>query len=198
MAPEFDMPFPQYRCPTCSKDLPLGEARLTVTCGDHVSGEAVEFAVRHATDADRPAIEQICDAALGETEVDVYGGTFDVLRSINLVAESGGRLVGLLSFVIDGGEIAVVLMSVYPEFQGKGVGSALVEDAIEFAAQRNVVSVRVAVTNDDVSTLYFFLRHGFTIYECAVGEVVDRLGSAVPGFSGIPVRDEIRLRRSTC
>lgn len=198
MTQDFDLPFPQYRCPTCNKDLPLGEARIMVACGEHLKQESMQFSVRQATDADRPAIEQICDAAIGETEVDVFGSTFDVLRAINIVAEANGALVGLLSLVIDGGDVIIVLMSVYPEFQGQGVGAALVEDALEFASERGLTSVRVAVTNDDVPTYYFFIRHGFTIYDCAVGEVVDRLGSAVPGFAGIPVRDELRLRKSVC
>lgn len=198
MTPDFDLPFPQYRCPTCGKDLPLGEAHVTVTCGEHVEHEPVEFSVRQTTDADRGAVEAICDAALGETEVDVFGRTFDVLSSVNFIAEKDGKLGGLLSLVVDGGEVAIVLMSVYPEFQNAGIGSALVEEAFEFASERKIDAVRVAVTNDDVPTYYFFLRHGFSIYECAVGEVVDRLGGAVPGFSGIPVRDEIRMRKAVC
>lgn len=198
MTRDFDLPFPQYRCPTCAKDLPLGEARITVTCGEHVADEPVEFTVRQATEADQGAIGAICDAALGETEVDIFHKTYDVFDGINIIAESGGELAGLISVAIDGGDAVVTLMSVYPQFQGKGVGGALVEDVLELAAERALTSVRTAVTNDDVSTLFFFLRHGFTIYECAVGEVVDRLGSAVPGFSGIPVRDEIRLRRGVC
>lgn len=198
MVPEFDLPFPQYRCPSCGKDLPLGEARLTVTCGEHIEHQPVEFTVREATKEDRTAIEAICDAALGETDVDVFGTTFDVLKGVNIIAESDGKLAGLISLAIRGGEGVAVLMSVYPEFQGAGVGSALIEDALEFCAERGIVSLTTAVTNDDVSTLYFFLRHGFVIYECAIGEVVDRLGSALPGFSGIPMRDEIRLRRVVC
>jgi len=31
-----------------------------------------------------------------------------------------------------------------------------------------------------------------------VGEVADKFGSATPGFSSIPVRDEIRMRRAVC
>ena len=84
----FELPFPQYRCPTCGKDLPLGEARMTVTCAAHTQSDAVEFEVRKATDADRAEIELLCERALGETDVDVFGRTFDVLSGLNLVAVS--------------------------------------------------------------------------------------------------------------
>lgn len=196
MNSEFELPFPQYRCPTCGKDLPLGEARMTVTCADHTVRQAAVFTVRRAEAADRSAIETICDRALGETVVDVLGSSFDVLEGVNLIAVADGELVGLLSLAVRRGEATVVLMSVYPDHQGTGVGSALLEAADEFAIERNLPFLRVAVTNDDIPLFNFYQRHGFTIYEVAVGEVADRFGSATPGFSSIPVRDEIRLRRA--
>ena len=198
MSTEYDLPFPQYRCPTCGKDLPLGEAHMTVTCGTHERPEKVAFEVRMARDNDRAAIEQICDRALGETEVDVFGRTFDVLGAANLVAEVDGELVGVLSLVVDRGEASIVFMSVYPEYQGKGVGSGLLKAADEFAVERGLSFVRAAVTNDEIPLLYFYQRHGFALYEAAVGEVADRLRGAVSGFSGIPVRDELRFRKAAC
>jgi len=194
----FELPFPQYRCPSCGKDLPLGEARMTVTCAAHTESERVEFSVRKAGDADTAGIELICERALGETDVDVFGRTFDVLAGVNLVAFKGDELVGLLSLAIDRGEATVVLLSVYPDYQGKGVGSALLDAADEFAAVRGLSFLRAAVTNDDIPQLYFYQRHGFALYDCGVGEVADKFGSATPGFSGIPVRDELRLRRAVC
>jgi GNAT superfamily N-acetyltransferase len=171
---------------------------MTVTCAAHTQSEAVEFEVRKATPADRAEIELLCERALGETDVDVFGRTFDVLAGLNLVAVADGALAGLLSLTIDRGEASVVLLSVYPDFQGKGVGGALLVAADQLAAKRGLNFLRAAVTNDDVPQIYFYQRHGFAIYEVAVGEIADRFGSATPGFSGIPVRDEIRLRRAVC
>jgi GNAT superfamily N-acetyltransferase len=198
MNADFDLPYPHYRCPECGKDLPVGEARMTVTCAGHTEKSPVEFVVRTATASDRPAIEQICDQALGETVTDVFGSTFDVLDGINLIAEADGALIGLMSTAVFGGDVTVVLTSVYPEYQGTGVGAGLIDAACELATKRNLSSVRVAVTNDDIPLLYFYQRHGFAIYEVAVGEAADRFGSASPGFSAIPVRDEIRLRLNAC
>lgn len=198
MKDEFELPFPQYRCPTCGIDLPLGEARMTVTCASHCEHEPVQFGVRKAADKDRAAIELLCERALGETDVDVFGSTFDVLSGANLIAESDGELVGLLSLAIDRGEATIVLLSVYPDFQGKGVGTALLAAADEFADERGLSFLRAATTNDDIPQLYFYQRHGFAFYEVTVGEVADRFGAAAPGFSGIPVRDEVRMRRAVC
>ena len=198
MNDEFELPFPQYRCPTCGKDLPLGEARMIVGCASHVESEPVEFSVRKATDADEDAIELLCERALGETEVDVFGATFDVMAGVNLVAVASDEVVGLLSLAIAAGEATIVLLSVYPDYQGKGVATALLTAADKLATKRNLNFLRAAVTNDDIPQLYFYQRHGFAIYEVAVGEVADRFGSASAGFSGIPVRDELRLRRAVC
>lgn len=196
MNADYDLPFPQYRCPACGKDLPLGEARMTVTCADHVERPDVDYTVRRAEASDRAAIETICDRALGETVVDLFGETFEIMDGVNLIAESDGALVGLLSLAIRRGEVTIVLLSVYPEFQGTGVGRSLLEAAGTLAVERGLPSLRAAVTNDDIPLIYFYQRHGFVISDIAVGEVADRFGSATPGFSAIPVRDEIRLRKA--
>lgn len=193
---ERDAPYPQYRCPVCREDLPLDNARMTVTCAEHLSANTLEFSVRAATPIDRREIEDICDRAWGETEIDAFGTTFDVLAGVNLLAEAEGRLIGLLSLAVDHGELAVVLLSVYPEFQGQGVGSALLRAAEEVARERRLPSIRASISNDDIPGSDFYQRQGFVIYEVAVGLLADVLGSAAGGFGGIPVRDEIRLRRS--
>ncbi len=194
-----EMPYPQYRCAVCNKDLPLTEARLTVTCQEHRAGRVhVDYTVRPATPADRHDIEEICDRAWGETDIDAFGRTFDVLAAENLVAEREGAFAGLVSLALDRGELALVLLSVYPGFQGSGVGSALVEAAASRAAQKGVTALKTATTNDDIPSLHFYQRHGFAIYEIETGILIDHHGEAIPGFAGIPVRDEIRLRRPVC
>ncbi len=199
MTEKTQVPFPHYRCGECGRDLPLTDARLTVTCADHQPGRvdaAVE--VRPATRNDRHDIEDICDQALGETEVDVFGRSFDVLRQENLVAVSEGRFAGLISLAVDGGDLAIVLLSVYPGFQGHGVGRALIDAAVSVAVERGLPAVKVAISNDDVPSFSFYQRHAFVIDAVAKGLLADRYGSAEPGFSGILVRDEVRLRRSVC
>lgn len=192
----FEMPYPQYRCPTCGKDLPLDEARMTVTCAEHARPDRDDIIVRKAAKADAGAVEDICVRATGEIEVDAFDTTFDVLKGVNFIAEVDGEMAGLLSLGFHGGEVAVIILSVYPQFQGLSVGRRLLAAAEQLAAERNFPSMRVAVSNDDISLLYFYQRLGFVISEVAVGAIADRHGSASPGFSGIPVRDEIRLRRS--
>jgi len=193
------VPYPHYRCGECGRDLPLTEARLTVTCKEHHPGRGDALVeVRPAGAADEHDIEDICDQALGETDVDAFGRAFDVLAQQNLVARVEGAFAGLISLAGDGGDLAIVLLTVYPTFQGHGVGAALVDAAIALAADKRLPGIKVAVSNDDIPSLSFYQRHGFLIDEVARGLLADRYGSAEPGFSGIPVRDEVRLRRPVC
>lgn len=194
-----EVPSPQYHCPACGKELPLSEARLTITCGQHkVESEAIEFDVRDAGPSDRLAIEAICDQAWGETDIDAFGATFDVFTCENIVVESGGELAGLVSLAVHEGELVVVLVSVYPRFQGCGVGAALLRAAFDRAGEQRLPFVKVTASNDDIPSLYFYMRLGFVIYDIAIGSIADAIGSTSAGFAGIPIRDEVRLRRPVC
>jgi ribosomal protein S18 acetylase RimI-like enzyme len=199
-AEHVELPYPQYLCPVDGRALPLAEARMSVTCAEHQPrSAATTFSVREAVASDRRAIEEICDRAWGETEIDVFGRTFDVLACANLVAlDEDGKLIGLISCAVHGGELTVVMYSVYPEAQGRGVGSALLEAAAESAQARSLPAIKAAVSNDDLPLLYFYQRHGFAITEIVPGLLADKLGYAGVGFAGIPIRDEIRLRQPVC
>lgn len=198
-AEDLEAPYPHYLCPVDGKELPLAEARMSVTCAKHQPhGEPLDFSVRDASAADRRAIEEICDRAWGETEMDVFGKTFDVLACDNMIAEAGGELAGLISVAVHGGELLVVAYSVYPQYQGRGVGGALLEAVAARAVSKTLPAVRAVVSNDDLPLLYFYQRHGFAITDVAAGLLADRLGFAGVGFAGIPIRDEIRLRRPVC
>jgi ribosomal protein S18 acetylase RimI-like enzyme len=196
---ELEAPYPHYRCPVDGEDLPLTEARLTVTCERHrPHEEPVAYEVREAKPADRHAIELICDRVWGETEIDSFSRTFDVLESVNLIADAGGEMAGMISLALDGGEQVIVMLSVYPQYQGAGIGSALVKAAAERTAAAGLPGIKVAVSNDDIPSLYFYQRLGFVVDGIACGAIVDQQGAVLTGFAGIPIRDEVRLRRPVC
>ncbi len=196
---EVEAPYPHYRCPVDGEDLPPTEARIAVTCERHrPQGALPAFSVRGAKPADQGVIELICDRVWGETDIDCFGRSFDVLACENIVAEVGGEFAGVISLALDGGEQAIVMLSVYPQHQGGGVGTALVLEAVARAGTAGLPSIKVATTNDDIPAFYFYQRLGFVVYEIDCGTVVDHHGEVLSGFAGIPIRDEIRLRRSAC
>ena len=52
-----------------------------------------------------------------------------------------------------------------PDYQGEGLGEALLEAAVESARRRGIKRVVVATSNDDLPALVFYQRHGFVISE---------------------------------
>jgi predicted N-acetyltransferase YhbS len=94
--------------------------------------------IRQATERDFAEILKIQAEAFGE-----YQGTYDItawtketLENIRLnaqdkvilVAERDERLVGSVRFWIAGGVCVIRLLSVHPDFQGRGIGKALMQE----------------------------------------------------------------------
>ena len=99
------------------------------------------YTIRHETPADHEAIRHVNRLAFGQ---DDEAGIVDALRTgellrVSLVAEVGGRVVGHVLFsdltiLTDGGTVpalSLAPMAVRPEFQRRGVGSALVREGLE-------------------------------------------------------------------
>lgn len=98
-------------------------------------------AVRAETPADRAAVREVNERAFGgHVEADLVDALREHARPhVSLVAEEGGRVVGHIFFspvrIEDGAgaseAFALAPMGVLPEFQGRGVGSALVRKGLE-------------------------------------------------------------------
>ncbi len=76
-----------------------------------------------------------------------------------LVAEEAGRPTGLLRAVYDGSRAMVHLLSIHPEFRGKGVGSDLLSAAQTELRRRGAPGLSVTVTEESAG---FWERHGFS------------------------------------
>src|SRR5438477_3578580 len=102
--------------------------------------------IRHETAADHEAVRHVNRLAFGgEDEARIV----DALRSggharVSLVAEVGGAVVGHVLFsdlpiLTDGGTVAALSLApvaVLPEFQRRGIGSALVREGLAACRDR--------------------------------------------------------------
>ena len=125
------------------------------------------------------------------------GELIDVLADDGLVAERGGRRVGLLTHRSDGpGRVEIsALLAVEP---GGGVGSALVRALVPIAREAGAAEIRVTTTNDNLSALAFYQRRGFRLVELRAGAVDESrrtLKPSIPetGADELPLRDELEL-----
>jgi amino-acid N-acetyltransferase len=140
--------------------------------------------VRTATDRDAAAIRALIDhyvpsgALLPRSEAFIAAHAHDFL-----VAEDGGRrLVGCAHLDEYAPSLAELRsLAVAPDWQGRGVGRALVA-AIEALARRRGHATLFAVSNDEA----FFQRHGFSPRH--VPEL-DRERSEVSRFKGVYAKD---------
>jgi ribosomal protein S18 acetylase RimI-like enzyme len=125
----------------------------------------------------------------------------EIIRPIEhsgVVAVESGSIVGHVAYRIDEGGCEIVAIAAEP--QGVGVGSRLLDAAIEAARAEGCASVWLTTTNDNLDALRFYQRRGFrlrTLRAGAVDAARRTLKPEIPeiGSHGIPIRDELDLVR---
>ena len=151
--------------------------------------------VRRREPVDRPAIESFL-GRWRSLRVARLGALEHPLDHPALIAEEDGRLVGVLSYLVDGACCEV--LTLHADVRGRGVGTALVAEAKRVAAQAGCTRLWVITTNDNVDALRFYQRRGFRLAALHRGAVDDSRARLKPEISelgkhGIPLRDELEL-----
>lgn len=146
--------------------------------------------------ADRSWASELLDREFGGAVQARRGETLNSLDLPGLVAEDGGRQVGLLFYRLDGEDCELfALLAADP---GAGIGTALVDALVARAAGRR--RIWVVTTNDNLRALRFYQRRGFSLCALRPGAVDDarrrlKPGISLTGYDGIPLRDELELER---
>ena len=107
-----------------------------------------------------------------------------------------GEIGGALAYrLIDGG-LHVVALATDPMWQRSGVGGYLMAEVELMARRLRLPRVIASATNDNLPALYFYQRRGYYVTEWIPGGVAKHArGASLVGFSGIPIRDEVRLEK---
>ncbi len=184
----------QYRDRRTGHNLCLEHARLEVVAPIPPC-DMTALTIRPATSADRPRIAELARYFWDETRVDCFDRQYDVLACPAFLACNGQDMVGLAPYAPERewDALVLVLLNVLPDYQGRGAGRALVDALCGEAVRQSLGRILVVTTNDDLPALAFYQRYGFRISDIIPGRVAEHHGGEVPGFAGIPVRDEIRL-----
>ncbi|HEX9744474.1 MAG TPA: GNAT family N-acetyltransferase [bacterium] len=135
-------------------------------------------------------------------EQDVYGKTYKVMDLEHIVAipENSvngniNEIAGHVGFCIEKvGFLHIVVFHVWPLWTGAGVGKQLLEFTKQEAIDKNINTIKLGTTNDNLPALYFYQKNGFEIEDVISGEVTSSQGYEQKGFAGIPVRDEIHMK----
>jgi len=152
-------------------------------------------ALRRLTKDDLPRLRQFWVENWGGEEMITRGIVYrpEQLEGFNL--EEDQEWVGLLTFVVKDGECEVTSLDSLRE--GRGIGSGLIDQAIEEARTQGCKRLFLITTNDNLNALGFYQKRGFeiaAIYRGAVNESRKRKpGIPLVGYNNIPLRDEIEL-----
>lgn len=139
-------------------------------------------------------------AARNAARVARRGELVDALSHPSLVAlDDGGRLAGVLTYVLEGAACEVLTLHAAERFGG--AGTALLDAVRAVAREAGCTRLWLITTNDNVDALRFYQRRGFRLGAVHVGAVDDaraRLKPQIPavGDHGIPLRDELELERA--
>ena len=154
--------------------------------------------LRRLTDTDLSRLRQFWIEHWGGEEIISRGKVYRSEQLEGFVIEDGDEWLGLLTFFIEEGECEVTSLDSLRE--GQGIGSMLIEKALEEARTRGCRRLFLITTNDNLNALGFYQKRGFEIVSIYRGAVNDsrKRKPSIPqvGMHGIPLRDEIELEMS--
>jgi ribosomal protein S18 acetylase RimI-like enzyme len=183
------------RCARCGKFVDWAEAQVQVVCSCRPRIELPPVLVREATDADRMAARALFQEDFGRTKVVAFGEVMDLDQMPALVAVMTAAPAGALAYRLLGDALHIVALATDPMWQRSGVGGHLLAEAELLARRLNLQRLVVSTTNDNLPALYFYQRRGYRLIDLVPDSVIAHTRQQVPGFAGIPVRDEVRLEK---
>ena len=151
--------------------------------------------IRHSTESDREWIIEVLLDNWASNIVVTRGITYEADRLPGIIAEIDGKRVGLLTYKIKNHELEIVTMNALDE--GKGVGTALLNEAVAIAKKNRCRRLWLITTNDNVDAIRFYQKRGLEIavVHRYAAEESRKLKPQLPfvGKYGIPIRDEIEM-----
>jgi len=120
------------------------------------------------------------------SEIDGYIEAGEVL-----VARRGDVVVGHVQFIPSGVHWEIKSVAVSEQFQGQGIGTALIRSVLQRAALEGCIEVAAGTATADIGTLRFYQRLGFRMDRIEHDVFTTERGYAPIEVNGIPVRDRV-------
>ncbi|UVJ38498.1 ribosomal protein S18-alanine N-acetyltransferase [Arthrobacter sp. CJ23] len=126
--------------------------------------ELAGVTLRDMTEADVPAVE-VLERRLFPADAWPLQMFFDEIAQVDtrryVVAEAGGEIVAYAGLMCIEPIADVQTIAVVPEFEGKGIGSAILTELIDEARRRRADDVLLEVRADNPRAQQLYLRFGF-------------------------------------
>ena len=117
----------------------------------------------------------------------------DNLESFIYINEN--QIKGLLTFYIENNEMEIVSLDSFEE--NLGIGTLLLNKAIEFFMKNSLKKLWLITTNDNLNALKFYQKRNFKICNFHLNTVANsrKIKPSIPklGYNNIPIEHEIEL-----
>lgn len=146
----------------------------------------------------RPKITAFFQQHWGSPEMVISTGVYDCSNLDGFAyVNDKDEILGLITYYLSNNECEIISLDSVEE--GKGIGTLLIQEVEKFALQNNCHIMKLITTNDNLLALKFYQKRGYflsKIYPSAV-EKAREIKPEIPfiGNEGIPIRDEIELRK---
>lgn len=130
-----------------------------------------------------------------KSEMVIASRLFNVLTLPGFIAEIDNKPIGIVTFNITDEKLEIV--SLNSILEGQGVGSTLIEKVKKLAKEKNLKSVWLVTSNDNLDSLKFYQKRGFGITKVCP-DAIDKARKIKPeipkiGNYGIPLKDTLEL-----
>ncbi|MBE2206056.1 MAG: GNAT family N-acetyltransferase [Saprospiraceae bacterium] len=150
---------------------------------------------RPITAADRDALRAFISSFWRSERMVARGRLFFPAEQEGFVAEKDGQFIGLITFERSGDAVEITLLDSRERQQG--IGSRLVELALEYAKNCQCSRVWLVTTNDNIRAIRFYQKRGFNLVALHRNalEAARLLKPEIPmtGQDGIPIRHELEF-----
>lgn len=187
---------PVYRCSACGELVCAPHARLRTACPSCLKKKKTKFrTVRVSSEREKAKIRELVKRFWGEEEQLTFDKKLNVADLPACVAQAEEGIGGFASFAEADDAIIVVALGILPQYQSTGMGRSLISKIETEARKLRKKRLLVSTSNDDLPALSFYQTLGFQIYEVKPDVIAEKHGGLIPGIGGLPVRDELRLRK---
>jgi ribosomal protein S18 acetylase RimI-like enzyme len=186
-----------YMCGACGKAVCGKHSKLRVVCSSCLrKGKIKSNITRAISEEEKTQIRELIKRFWGEEEQLTFDERFNVAGMPAFVAKADESIAGFVSFVETDDTVILVALGILPQYQDSGIGRDLITMVEAEAKKLNKKRLLVSTSNDDLPALGFYQALGFQIFEVKPDVIAEKHGGVVSGIGGLPVRDEIRLRKN--
>jgi len=155
----------------------------------------LNFELKNISEKHKSTLRRIAEKEWGANLVVSLGKTYEINSLKGWVAVCHNKVIGFVSYCIENDECEIIAL--YSEIEDKGVGTALINKVISFAKNNNCKRIKLITTNDNIRSIAFYQKRGFTIANINIDGIrkAREIKPQIPlvGNNGIPIRDEIEF-----